>query len=532
MARGGALITFKEFSLYAVIILAACGGTFLLLSLGTSNSISYGNALNDASGGQSWTQWMPGIGWMLSSGPANSEPSPHQKRERPYDLTSPLTQAPRPLSAVIPRAASKPPAVNKKRGGIKIYIYDLPELRAFKNCSLPECALDITDKNYGLDQLFGDLLRDTPKAITRRPERADYFFIDTWMFPWPGHPDQRHKVAAVVNAVRAAGPWLDRHGGRDHIIVLSADQGRCEFDWGGHLLANMTAVTQYGALSRAHKDTMHCDLSKQWGGECDRELVLMRAAARGEPLAPCFYPGRDIVVPYAAFERHWDMNIGVEDLQAGKFMAPKSPYTHPEMLPYHNNRTTLLYFSGQVEFGHPETAWAHAGYSWGARQTLWTMFGREPGVRIVPGYDIGQGQGDTYWRELSSSLFCLQTPGWGWGGRFKVAATRGCLPVVVMDGGLVEFEEQLPLREYAIRIPLWMAHRTVAILRQLVASGRAAQMQKALSCAWRLHAWRRPHGRALDVVLCELQARALAVADGVAAGMSVEDAVEEAKKLR
>jgi hypothetical protein len=30
---------------------------------------------------------------------------------------------------------------------------------------------------------------------------------------------------------------------------------------------------------------------------------------------------------------------------------------------------------------------------------------------------------------------------------------------------------------------------------------------QAMQCAWRLHFWRRPHGRALELLLCELYAR-------------------------
>ena len=108
----------------------------------------------------------------------------------------------------------------------------------------------------------------------------------------------------------------------------------------------------------------------------------------------------------------------------------------------------------------------------------------------------------SYWHHLSKSIFCLAAAGWGWGGRMKVSATRGCIPVIVQvrgrdgvvgglscqdypkdavlawrrwanalpcpppfgpqDGILVEFEEQLPMKEYAIRVPLWMVHKASA----------------------------------------------------------------------
>lgn len=73
----------------------------------------------------------------------------------------------------------------------------------------------------------------------------------------------------------------------------------------------------------------------------------------------------------------------------------------------------------------------------------------------------------------------------------------------------VEWEEQLPLKEYALRIPLWMAHKTDLILQQQIKSGRAAKMQRALNCTWRLHWWRRPEGRAFELTMCELKRRVL-----------------------
>ena len=36
------------------------------------------------------------------------------------------------------------------------------------------------------------------------------------------------------------------------------------------------------------------------------------------------------------------------------------------------------------------------------------------------------------------------------------------LPPGPQDGILVEFEEQLPMKEYAIRVPLWMVHKVSA----------------------------------------------------------------------
>ena len=63
------------------------------------------------------------------------------------------------------------------------------------------------------------------------------------------------------------------------------------------------------------------------------------------------------------------------------------------------------------------------------------------------------------------------------------AHVRACM----QDGTLVEWEEQLPLQDYAIRVPLWMTHKLPDILDAYVQSGRVKTMQKVLECAWRLH---------------------------------------------
>ena len=89
----------------------------------------------------------------------------------------------------------------------------------------------------------------------------------------------------------------------------------------------------------------------------------------------------------------------------------------------------------------------------------------------------------------------LAAAGWGWGGRMKFSVMNGCLPVIVQvcagylvvdwawmclrsfppsslhpaslfeqDGIRVEWEEQLPLQKYALRIPMWLLNRLPEIL--------------------------------------------------------------------
>ncbi len=41
----------------------------------------------------------------------------------------------------------------------------------------------------------------------------------------------------------------------------------------------------------------------------------------------------------------------------------------------------------------------------------------------------------------------------------QVALVRGCIPVIMMDGVKAEFEDELPLKDYSIRIPGFMAYK-------------------------------------------------------------------------
>ncbi len=79
---------------------------------------------------------------------------------------------------------------------------------------------------------------------------------------------------------------------------------------------------------------------------------------------------------------------------------------------------------------------------------------------------------------------------------------RGCIPVIMMDGIKSEFEEELPLVDYSVRIPgEWKRPITLftynncidhspgnflylvpRILKGLVETGRVAAMQVGLSC--------------------------------------------------
>lgn len=380
-----------------------------------------------------------------------------------------------------------------------IFIYEPPDdvWAKFKNET--EYG-DITDTYYGLDQLLPQLLRASPH-YTNDSSLADYFFVDGW-WAWPSPPSSTVSIADGINVIRKLYPFWDRKNGSDHLIVVSRDQGRCEPYAQSELLSKAIVISHYGRLVKENLFFGQCDLSRFWGGICDEEMTLGESAILKQPVdfsRRCYFSGQDIVVPPTCFEPH------PHKPSTYKF---KTPFLNPELRSL--NRSIILEYSGGINIQpKSDKPWVDAGYSFGARQTMHRMFKNTTGFSLLDHHTH-----ENYWERKSSSIFCLAAAGWGWGGRMKNAVTRGCIPLIVQDGILVEWEEQVPLKDYALRVPMWMVHKTPDILNAFIGSGRGAKMHKALECSWKLHWWRRSvgrpgrdQGRAFEVLMCTLKRR-------------------------
>jgi hypothetical protein len=382
-----------------------------------------------------------------------------------------------------------------------IYIYEPPinVWHRFKNESLYG---DISDSFFGLDQLLPQLLRSSPHH-TKDSSLADYFFVDGW-WAWPSPASSSVSIADGISIIRKLYPFWDRKNGSDHIVVASRDQGRCEPYAQSEVLSKAIVISHYGRLVKENLFFGQCDLSRFWGGACDEEMTLGEASIRKTPIdfsRRCFISGQDIVVPPTCFEPH---------PYKPSTLKFKTPFLNPELRSL--NRSIVLEYSGGINLDpKSKKPWVDAGYSFGARQTMHRMFKNATGFSLLDHHTH-----ENYWERKSSSIFCLAAAGWGWGGRMKNAVTRGCIPLIVQDGILVEWEEQLPLKEYAVRVPMWMVHKTPDILNAFIDTGRVAKMQRALACTWKLHWWRRAvgrpgseQGRAFEVLMCTLKRRLL-----------------------
>ena len=84
-------------------------------------------------------------------------------------------------------------------------------------------------------QLFPEILKASA-YVTDKPEEADYFFVDAWIF-WP---QAMNHMDDIVAAIRAMGTWFDRKNASDHIFVITGRTSR-------ETLKNIVPITiQYG----------------------------------------------------------------------------------------------------------------------------------------------------------------------------------------------------------------------------------------------------------------------------------------------
>ena len=246
-----------------------------------------------------------------------------------------------------------------------------------------------------------------------------------------------------------------------------------------------------------HED-VHCKRNERKNVVCQTDRK-----GRSQPFF-CHIQGQDIVVPPSITERPVNLDchhcIG-QNMGKALDMAWRIPYLDEKAAEIAKERGKLMLF--HYGGGHLYEA---SYYSVGARQAVSEMFGGERQAKY--NFSVSDNSsGNEYFMSLLLSTFCLATTGTGWGGRLKVGLVRGCIPVIIHDGIYAEWEGNLPLWNYTIRLPSYMTYQLPTILQTYVSTGRAAKMQENLKCAWRLHWWRRPHGKAFEVLACELMRR-------------------------
>eukprot|EP00884_Botryococcus_braunii_P022615 jgi/Botrbrau1/9037/Bobra.0376s0014.1 len=366
----------------------------------------------------------------------------------------------------------------KRDRGLKIYIYDLPA--HLQNCT---DEADMWQYSlYGGEIRLPRLLRAS-SHVTQDPEEADYFYVPPIFFCL-GTPKDAATIARETLQLIRQLPYWDRYGGVDHIWIYTQDQGYCQSEILGTLedVYNSTILSHYGLLEPLPiPSCLVTDLLANFGS-CPH---LQRA----KPTRPCFTPGKDFVIPHFCFERrmeHVDYRNVIPMYLPGPNLEPT----------FRRDREHKLFFAGGTRSKDPV-----ALYSGGVRQTV-NLLRDAPGIKFVTDYYRNT---QDYIDDMQRSIFCLTPSGNGYGDRVKMAILNGCIPFVIQDNVQVEWEDLLPYKDFAVRIPRWLIWRLPGIVETLVADGPQvfAKQRNITGCVWRFFMWETP-GRALEALICQL----------------------------
>ncbi|KAG7674943.1 hypothetical protein Ndes2526A_g07692 [Nannochloris sp. 'desiccata'] len=315
------------------------------------------------------------------------------------------------------------------------------------------------------------------KHRTLDPEKADFFYMPVYVscfywpvygaadFPWFHGGPTSTRVSQGVNLllemwtwVQSHKPYWDRSNGRDHILLVTHDEGSCHVP---AVLRNATILTHWG-----RKDLNHTSGSAYDSDVYSKEVIHPVYQPEGHlhklGSYPCYDPKKDLVIP--------------------PMYSPLKYYFSPlHGAPEQHNRSILAFFKGDLRLEDTRMI-----YSRGLRQNLtslrlkhrwWSKYRIWIGQRMPT--DDKEIKKLAYGEALSSSVFCFVLPGDGWSGRFEDAIMHGCIPVIIQDEVDVSFESLFDVNEFSLRIAQKDIDQIPEIL-QGISSERIQQMQNGV----------------------------------------------------
>ena len=377
---------------------------------------------------------------------------------------------------------------------------------------------------------------------TAVPDEADWFYVPVyacclilpvydyvgpgpWARNYPMRPVSAMRLFVDALAhVRGALPHWNASGGVDHLFFFAHDEGGC---WAPRELAASATILSHWGRTDARPDSSSRYMADNW--QSDHRTDTRAPSGRrwdfpGGSRAmigdhACHASGKDVVLPVFAppdkFEaspwlrvasevarapraravartraelsadlaaQHADARVrgapsppadsGARRADVGSLNATLSR-AHPALVAeVMRARRTLAYFSGNLALREP------LKYARGVRHRLWAAFNR------TNGWLLTGGRGGQYSRDLADATFCIVPPGGdGWSSRLDDAVRHGCIPVVIMDGVRMPWEEELRFGAYGMRIGQADIERADAILRA-VPDERRVHMRLAMYEVW------------------------------------------------
>ncbi|KAF9950252.1 hypothetical protein BGZ72_008052 [Mortierella alpina] len=318
-----------------------------------------------------------------------------------------------------------PPNLDKMLCRPKIYVYpDPPAIKAIYAKVPP------MDTPYIAERILLEQLRDPSSSahksyVTLNPEEADFFYIPFLGARYLNHcwftlgekgdcaVDERY-VLPMMKYIQQELPYWNRTGGRDHLMTHPMDRAHHYYQ-SRAIFENATFLTTVGDL---------------------------------RPIGPFVVGTRrynNIVVPSAT---------ALLDL----VKVDPFKYLNRDGHPRHKRRDVFLLFGGRYRDVEPEDV-----YSAGIRSLLYKGFDQQPDYVIANGWDS-----DKYMKLLSRARYGLAPMA------HTLSTTRlweyiafGVVPVIIADGIMEPFEDDVDWRSFSVRIRRKNAHRMDAILRSI-----------------------------------------------------------------
>ena len=358
------------------------------------------------------------------------------------------------LNASSAAAAKAAPGTLRPR----IYVYDMPP--RFTSWLGAMRRGDWTrDHWYGVDVILHQQLLRSPYRTTD-PEQADFFFIPLHLSL--GYYSHRyyfkHFTTPAVKPLRDAlsyiketWPYFNRNGGKDHLIVMTQDQGNRFV---------RQSVPEAAPLIMIH----------HWGAPSN---VIVDHSAQGDHIV-----GHDITVPpFHGEQVRLNRWIGLS--QASKIQPAAL-----RKAPVESDFRQLLFFSGKMNLN-----WGRA-YALGVRQAVFRAH-RNHSQMLIMTFDNGVLEKVPFERHVANyaeSKFCLAPAGYGFSSRQYECVLVGCVPIIIQDDVEMAFEEVLPWRRFGLRLNF----SDIPILPELLAkipARHVGRLRRGLGCIWPRMLW-------------------------------------------
>ena len=315
-------------------------------------------------------------------------------------------------------------------------------------------------QGYVLELLLHEWLLTSPHR-TLNPAEADWFYVPVYascamvinIFETPDtQPRVRFRAAlasqlyvGAYEYVRHALPHWNASKGADHIWTFGYDEGAC---FAPKPIWSSMLISHWGNTMSTHNRCTTTYEDDRWDVPFDPPTGLPIATLIGGH--GCYDPQKDIVLPS---------------------FRELTTFLPPDPRRRWDRRPNLFFFSGDL--GSPPgstSAGPHVSpnYSMGIRQAVFRAASnsRASDIQVV-GHLPQDWWHVKYHARMHNSTFCGAFPGDGWSGGISSAIFAGCVPVIIMDGIEMPFENVLDYSAFSIRIAESDVSKLPTILRAI-----------------------------------------------------------------